>query len=831
MVERNPLSDLIWKDVRNPSCTLCRLHESAQTVCLLGDGPVPCDSMIIGEAPGFREDELEIPFSGKAGKLLRACLKDIGLNPNNIYITNTVACRPPQNRTPGRSEVKICSSNYLVPQIEAVRPKVVLVLGNIALSFVLGKKGTITKAEGNPITKDGIIYVPCRHPSSVARAYDESLPGGGPEYKYLVTKFKENLLLFKRILEPKEDTFHYLRVKRVPRFPPGPITVDIETTSLNPFLPESRIHSMAVCQNPDKVYAWKYHESMKEDIAEMIRKHPIIAQRATFEGSWIRQHIGVPIRVHFDTKIGSYVIDENEQSGLKYQAIKVLGVEPWVEEMDFANPDMEVLLPYNARDTCYEERLYNERDVPFLKENPKVARLLKYIVFPAIEVFSDVIWRGFHIDEESAMEKIGTCDEKLEYWGEKIDEIAGYHVNPGSPKQMTRLLYEELELTCPVLTKKGAKSSSEAALIRLDNHPIVEPALEWRKYKKYKSTYLLPWVKKGPILHANYGFSDTDTGRLNSTMVATKRGEKKLGANLHQCPRDGFIRNLITARYPDWVVVVADWSQIELRLVAHESGDKTMTEIFNAGEDIHYATAKTLVRGKEIDKETRKRAKAVNFGFVYGMFPPKFRKYAKEKFSLDISKKESERFREAFFDKYDGLIPWHKKVESWVSRHGYIDSVFGRRRHLPLALQDGVSCPRCHGQPDFDSDCLFCGGDGFVNNTVDEWVKREAIRQGINSPIQSAGSDLDLFTAALIASPSLSWSFKLDDNKAFIVGAAHDSLIFECHRRYVHALKEGLSWTVANLPTQKYFGFKFRVPILMDIVAYEDCWEGKVLES
>jgi DNA polymerase-1 len=249
--------------------------------------------------------------------------------------------------------------------------------------------------------------------------------------------------------------------------------------------------------------------------------------------------------------------------------------------------------------------------------------------------------------------------------------------------------------------------------------------------------------------------------------------------------------------------VAADWSQIELRLVAHASGDKTMLDIFNSGQDIHLATAETLVRGK-VTKETRKRAKAVNFGFVYGMFPPKFRAYALEKFDLKLSLHDSELYREAFFNKYGGLEAWHRRVEAQLSRIGYIDSVFGRRRHLPEAMHD---------------------------SGVMEWVRREAIRKGINSPIQSAGSDLDLFMAALIASRSLPWDFKIDHKQAFIVGAAHDSLIFECHKNYVRTLKDGIAHTVKNLPTQKYFGFTFKVPVIMDVTAYKSHWEGDILES
>jgi DNA polymerase-1 len=409
---------------------------------------------------------------------------------------------------------------------------------------------------------------------------------------------------------------------------------------------------------------------------------------------------------------------------------------------------------------------------------------------------------------------------------------------------MVKLLYEDLGLRCPVLTKKGAKSSSEAALIRLaGKHAVIDVILEWRKWKKYASTYLRPWIAKGPILHANYGFTGTTTGRLNSTMVRNKRSEKKLGATLHQCPRDGFIRNLVAPRgyvempweeiskiEPDeWCILAADLSQLELRLVAHASGDRKMIQIFHTGSDIrhfiayhsdknskqyrgekcpecdiHFCTAKSLTHG-DIDKETRKKAKAVNFGFVYGMFAKKFVIYAKEKFSLELSLQEGERYRETFFDTYSGLLPWHNRTEAFVTQNGYIDSVFGRRRHLPEAQ-------------DFE---------------IDEWKRREAIRQGINSPIQGGGSDLNLLIAALMMGRSdiLPWKFKVDPQQCFLVGSAHDSLIMECKKTYVQTMREGIKYTTSHINevTRKYFNFEFRVPIVMDAEAFKDHWEGEKL--
>jgi DNA polymerase-1 len=437
---------------------------------------------------------------------------------------------------------------------------------------------------------------------------------------------------------------------------------------------------------------------------------------------------------------------------------------------------------------------------------------------------------------EKAKKHLAICMNHRRKINKKLDAIAGWKINPGSPKQMSRLLYDQIGLTCPVTTAKGKNSTSEAALLRLrGQHEATDLLWDWRGWDKKRSTYFEPWIRQGPVLHANYGTTDTDTGRLNSDMVKNKRKEKGTGGVIHQCPRDVFVRGIIAPRgylphpktdkfvpeiqpfwpwkknipvrpHPeDWAIMEFDWSQIELRLVAHAAEEPTMMEIFNNDGDIHLATAMDVLNlsADKIDKETRKKAKAVNFGFVYGMFAPKFQIYCLEKFDLKISLQDSKSYRRSYFKKYSGLGPWHRRVEARIKSTGFIDNVFGRPRHLPQAKHD---------------------------SGVDEWIQREAVRQAINSPIQGAGSDLMLFLFALIGSYSLPWDFKIDRKRCFFVGTAHDSCLAEVHKSYVKEMKEGILWTVKNLPVRKYFGFDFRVPIKGDLTFYDDFWKGKVLE-
>jgi len=252
---RHPDSDKVWNALRNPQCRECSLCEEniPDKVCLLGDGPVPCDAMIIGEAPGIREADIEIPFSGKSGLLLRRTLKEIGLDPREIYITNTVACRPPGNRTPTTEEANTCSNLYLLDQVKMVKPKVILCLGNVAVRFAKGKKEAVTKIEGSPFKykstsflPDPIMCVPSRHPSSVLRAEDM------PEFHFIMNRFRENLILFRKMLNPDpKKEFEFIR--KPVRLDPDHkyVYLDIETNGLNPFRPEAKIHCVSIIQKEE----------------------------------------------------------------------------------------------------------------------------------------------------------------------------------------------------------------------------------------------------------------------------------------------------------------------------------------------------------------------------------------------------------------------------------------------------------------------------------------------------------------------------------------------------------------------------------------------------
>jgi DNA polymerase-1 len=250
---------------------------------------------------------------------------------------------------------------------------------------------------------------------------------------------------------------------------------------------------------------------------------------------------------------------------------------------------------------------------------------------------------------------------------------------------------------------------------------------------------------------------------------------------MQQVPRDLFIRSIIGSQ-PGWKLIEADFSQVELRLAAMFSRDPALTRAFRTGGDPHRETAAKVLNKppQEITKEERKMAKAVNFGFLYGMGARKFRVYADEKYDTKVSEEEAIAYRKAFFKQYAGLPIWHQRMRRLVRTQHWVASPIGRIRHLPAIL------------------------------STDEGVQAEAERVAINSPVQGLASDLTVLSMVLL-------SGRLDHTKSRIIGNVHDSVLLEATDDYADTAARIVKETMEQLPLSRYFGFKPTVPIEADV--------------
>jgi DNA polymerase-1 len=794
MVLNPEAQEKVWLPVRQPNCKLCPLHKEAKTVCLLGDGPVPNNIMVIGEAPGAREDDIERPFSGVAGQYLDRVLTSIGLPREKLYITNAVRCRPPDNRTPTPSEIKTCAT-YLNRELEIVNPQFVLLLGNAALRAVLGTSGIMSK-RGTVTERNGRQVFATVHPAAVLR---------NPA---LENAFKSDLQGFKRLVDgqtqkPKTTTRLIRTSAALSQFcqllatVDTPIAFDVETGSLNPeelqgglfpWHPNGVIHTVAFCWEPGTSYVvapehpavqWDIPvERVYEALGIALAGKKMVGHNLKFDLSWMLSK-GVNLYGHFDTMLALHLLDENSPLGLKPNARSYLGADEYEAGITFGPTAgaLANLAIYNAKDADYTLRLYHIlRDK--LKAQSKLARLFIKLTMPACRAFVNIERNGFPVD----VERLGIRHREIL---NKIDEITAKLItyvpddHPGpinfrSPIFLGWWLFDHLKLPVLLVTPKaGRPSTAETVLLELrKKHPAVNLLMELRKWQKYESTYTRNWHARirsagRPRLHTSYKLAGTVTGRLSSDM--------------QQVPRDVYIRSIIGTP-TGWKLIEADFSQIELRIAAMLSRDAALRTAFTTGGDPHRETAARML-GKppaEVTAEERKMAKAVNFGFLYGMGARKFKTYAKEKYEIEVSDSEAQAYRKAFFAQYASLKPWHERQRRLVHQNGQVHSPIGRIRHLPAI------------------------------NSTDEMMQAEAEREAINSPVQGFASDLTVLAMTLLMD-------KLDGSRCRLIGNVHDSIMAEATDDYAREAAKIIKETMETLPIREFFGYQLTVPIEAEV--------------
>lgn len=798
--------------VRNPNCTACKLHKTAQTVCLLGSGPRRADVMIIGEAPGRKEDETGKPFVGQSGKLLNEFLEAAGLDRQEIYVANAVSCRPPENKTPSKGEIKACKK-WLDAQIESVDPKFVLLLGNTPLQSITGKPG-IKARRGHPFEQDGIIYLPTYHPAFALR---------DPTQAQWIEK---DLRLFAEIVRtggiPREENLNSIlvdtwdKVKRMVKDLRGTVSYDIETTCLYPwqrYNEKGELHPAAVtmfgfgtARAQWSIPTNNLHGSpwTKQDIIEILDMVEdafldcfVVTHNGKFDFLWMWVHYDRQwYKGHdFDTMLAHSMLDENSRHNLKTNpkagpglAQRYCSAPEWDIDHDTKTgqtTNLTKLAMYHAHDLYYTRKL---RFVfgKLLSKDDEVKRVFEELMMPACRLFTEVEYDGCCVDEtkfEGAeayiTEQYDTALKKLEEWKPSED------FNWGSSKQLATFFFgskKEGNLGIAVLdkTKKGAPSTNESVLKRID-HPCVGDLLKFKEAKQQRSFFIEGWK---PFLHRAGGAVYIHPSfKLNGTVTGRPSCEHP---NLQQVPRDERVRSLITAP-SKWVLIDADLSQIELRIAAELANERELLRTFIKKGDPHWLTAlREMARGGaepelvkstalkflqrtdkkarrlnygdaiellleigadvavEIDKrwkELRKKAKAVNFGYLYGMWWKKFKIYARDNYGVTVTDDEAMASRKFFFAHYKDFVKWHERQRRYVRLNGYVKTLTGRKRRLPDAQR-----PQ---------------DDGF---------RQAAERQAINSPVQGFAAELNIMVALQLRK-------EFGRNKLRIVGTVHDAIL------------------------------------------------------
>jgi DNA polymerase-1 len=757
--------------------------------------------MIVGEAPGAREDESHEAFVGAAGQLLTEELERAGLSRDEFYITNVAKCRPPSNRTPERGEAKICATTYLSREIQEVSPDFILLLGNTALQGVAGKSG-ITKHRGSVLQSGEARLFPTFHPAAALR---------NPKY---LPQFRADLERFARLARGDDQTVGKdtrTKLIRTPRAlaafcreldKQDAVAFDIETTGLQEWEDGALIVTLGFCWEPSKAYViplWHKSDPWGDEdgvfsVLKVLKPHlenpkiKWIMHNGKFDSRWMAQ-FGIFMRQTFDTMLAGHLLDENRPKGLEPLAQLLLGSDPWKDQEARTaafDTNLKRLAVYNGRDCDKTLQLYHVMKQQ-LKEQPRLARVFVKLMMPASNVLTKVERIGLPLDVAKTQEQLAEVESAIQQTDLQLRAFLPQHkrtaFNFNSHPQVAQWLFVDLGLPIIERTGKGAPSSKESVLVRLArDHEGPKLLLQLRAHIK-RAQFYRSWLTTADAkgrLHTQYKLFGTVTGRLSSE-----------GPNLQQVPRERAARSCFAAP-TGWKFVEADFSQVELRIAAMVAPERRMLRIFHTGEDPHLATASAMTRKpqqwvKESDAtgktEYRKKAKGVNFGFLYGMGEDHFVEYAETNYDWTPTAAEAKMARDTFFSSYQGLRPWHDRQRRLARRYGSVSSKIGRVRHLP----DVYSSDRA--------------------------VVAEAERQAINSPVQSLASDFMLVSMVLL-------NDKLPARQAYIVGTVHDALLFLVREDQAETVGRIIKHTMeAEMvkAVKRWFDFEVTVPIEAEV--------------
>jgi DNA polymerase-1 len=307
-------------------------------------------------------------------------------------------------------------------------------------------------------------------------------------------------------------------------------------------------------------------------------------------------------------------------------------------------------------------------------EKAEATEVFYQIEMPLVPVLASMEWEGFPVDPQVLIQLGTEIEDKLEGMTETIHSLAGMEFNINSPQQLSQVLFEKLGLPHGKKTTRGYSTGADVLEALMEKHPIIPFVLEYRTFSKIKSTYvdgLLPLIHEDGKIHAHFQQTVAATGRISCTEPNLQNIpiRQELGRRI----RKAFVAG------NGYLLMGADYRQIELRILAHLAGDETMLEGFRRGEDIHRITAAKVlgVPEDDITPEQRSRAKAVNFGVIYGMSGFGLSE------ELGISRMEAERYIQQYFDKYHTVKDFLDRLVREGKEQGYSTTIFNRKRPLP----------------------------------------------------------------------------------------------------------------------------------------------------
>ncbi len=506
-------------------------------------------------------------------------------------------------------------------------------------------------------------------------------------------------------------------------------------------------------------------------------QRPKLGQHAKYDCN-VLSHYGIAVRgIAFDTMLESYVLnatanrhdmDTLAKRWLDYDTVHYEDVcGKGARQISFSQVDLDTACRYAAEDADVTLRLHHAL-WPKLEAQPALQKLFSNIEMPLVPVLARMEQRGVLIDIAALRKQSSELGKRMHELQTGMQTIAGHEFNVDSPKQLQALLFDELGLPSRVKTPKGQPSTNEEALEAIaGQHELPRLILDYRQLAKLRSTYTdkLPEMvnpRTGRV-HTSYHQAAVATGRLSST-----------DPNLQNIPvrseQGRRIREAFIA--PDgWQVLAADYSQIELRIMAHLSGDPGLTRAFQHGEDVHRATAAEVfgVALDGVSSEQRRVAKMINFGLMYGMSAHGLAQ------RLGIPRGEAVEHVQRYFEHYPGVKAFMDAKRAQAHNDGYVETLFGRRLYLDYIRSRNAA------------------------------QRAGAERAAINAPMQ--GTAADIIKRAMIAVDT--WLQSRGDD-AHMLMQVHDELVFEVRAEAVDAVRDGVRERMESAA-------ELSVPLVVDI--------------
>ena len=564
----------------------------------------------------------------------------------------------------------------------------------------------------------------------------------------------------------------------------GEFCFDTETTGLDPILAD--LVGISFSWKKDEAYYIHVPEK-KEDVVtllaplkEIFENNNIgkVGQNLKFDIQILRNY-GFEVKGKiFDTMLAHYLIEPEGKHSFdslsgKYLNYSPIGIESLIgpkgsTQCSMRDVDIEKIVPYASEDADITYQLKGKIEKELKDLN--LTSLLYDVEQPLSFVLADMEYLGVCIDVDALNEMSKSLEALANQAENQVYEMAGENFNLGSPKQLGVILFEKLKLIeNPKKTKTGQYATGEDILSKLANqHVIASQILEYREYQKLNSTYVTALPKLvNPIdrrIHTDYRQTVTVTGRLSSN-----------NPNLQNIPirtsKGREIRKAFIPQNNDFVIMSADYSQIELRIMASFSKDKSMMNAFENGRDIHTNTASKIfnVPLSDVEPNMRRKAKEVNFGIIYGISAFGLSQ------NLNISRKEASEIIKSYFKEFPAVKVYMDNVINKAKEKGYVETVLGRRRYLKNI--------------------------NSRNHTMRGYDERNAI----NAPIQ--GSAADMIKIAMI---DIHKYMKMNNIKSNMIMQVHDELVFETHKSEVSTMKNKIEKFMKN-------ALPLKVPVEVEI--------------